>query len=100
MTFRFTRDPAGRSERWEDRRASIIVTDSSVLIHKNEKLGLEITPRTRREVAVQRSGGRIRLRSGHGRSEEVWSFEPESDAEGWVRDIRAILKGSDGGVKR
>ncbi len=92
IVFRFTRDPGGRSERWEDRRASIIVTDSSLLIHKNEKVGVEITPRTRRDVAVQRSGGRIRIRSGSGRSEEVWSFEPESDAEGWTRDIRATIK--------
>ena len=92
IMFRFTRDPGGRSERWEDRRASIVVTDSSLLIHKNEKVGLEVTPRTRREVAVQRSGGRIRIRSGRGRSEEIWSFEPESDAEGWTRDIRAVLR--------
>ena len=97
VMFRFTRDPGGRSERWEDRRASIIVTDSSILIHKNEKVGLEVTPRTRREVAVQRSGQRIRIRSGSGRSEEVWSFEPADDAEGWVKDIRAILKSSKGG---
>lgn len=99
IMFRFTRDPGGRSERWEDRRASIIVTDSSVLIHKNEKVGLEITPRTRREVSVQRSGGRIRLRSGRGRSEEMWSFQPESDAEGWATDIRATIKGVDSGKR-
>ena len=99
IEFRFTRDPGGRSERWEDRRASIIVTGSSVLIHKNEKVGLEVTPRTRRAVSVQRAAGRIRLRSGSGRSEEVWSFAPESDAEGWVRDIRATLKGVDSGKR-
>lgn len=92
IVFRFTRDPGGRSERWEDRRASIIVTDSSVLIHKNDKIGLEITPRTRRDVSVQRSGGRIRIRSGKGRSEEIWSFSPQSDAEGWTTDIRATIR--------
>ena len=97
VVFRYTKDPGGRSERWEDRRASIIVTDSSVFIHKNEKVGLEVTPRTRRDVAVQRSGGRIRIRTGSGRSEEVWSFEPDADAEGWVKDIRATLKSSKGG---
>jgi hypothetical protein len=95
IVFRFTRDPGGRSVRWEDRRASIIVTSASLLIHKNEKVGLEVTPRTRREVSVQRSGGRIRIRSGRGRSEEIWSFEPESDAEGWVKDIKATLKAVD-----
>lgn len=99
IIFRFTRDPGGRSERWEDRRASIIVTDSSILIHKNEKVGLEVTPRTRREVSVQRTGGRLRLRSGSGRSEEIWSFQPERDAEGWTRDIRAVLKGVDSGKR-
>ncbi|HZI99861.1 MAG TPA: hypothetical protein VFD22_04295 [Gemmatimonadaceae bacterium] len=99
MVFRYTRDPGGRSERWEDRRASIIVTGASILIHKNEKVGLEVTPRTQRAVSVQRAAGRIRVRSGSGRSEEVWSFEPESDAEGWVRDMRATLKGVDSGKR-
>ena len=98
--FRFTRDPGGRNERWEDRRASIVVTDSSLLIHKNEKVGLTITPRTRRDVAVQRSGGRIRVRSGRGRSEEIWSFEPESDVEGWTRDIRAVMQPSERNGRR
>ena len=99
IVFRFTRDPGGRGERREDRRASIIVTGASLLIHKNEKVGLEVTPRTRRQVAVERSGGRIRLRSGRGRSEEIWSFEPESDADGWVKDIRETLKGVDSGKR-
>ena len=100
LTFRYTRDPGGRGERWENRRASIIVTRSSLLIHKNDKVGLEITPRTQREVAVQRSAQRIRIRSGTGRSEEVWSFEPQSDAEGWTTDIRAVIKASKGGSTR
>ncbi len=97
LTFRYTRDPGGRDERWEDRRASIVVTRASLLIHKNDKVGMEITPRTQRQVAVQRSGRRIRIRSGSGRSEEVWSFEPPTDAEGWTADIRSLLKGSKGG---
>ncbi|HEX5576874.1 MAG TPA: hypothetical protein VFX40_00805, partial [Gemmatimonadaceae bacterium] len=48
LEFRYTRNPGGRDERREDRRASIVVTRSSVYIHKNEKVGLELTPRTRR----------------------------------------------------
>lgn len=100
IDFRFTRDPGGRSERWENRRASIVVTKSSLLIHKNEKVGVEITPRTQRAVGVQRSGDRIRIRSGSGRSEEVWSFVPPSDAEGWTVDIRALVKSSKGGASR
>ena len=98
--FRFTRDPGGRSERWEDRKASIIVTKSSVLVHKNQKIGLEITPRTQKAVGVERSGDRIRLRSGTGKSEEVWSFQPPSDAPGWTTDIRAVIKASKGGTTK
>jgi hypothetical protein len=89
--FRYTRDP-GRRTRWEDRRASIVVTKSSLLIHKNAKVGLEITPRTRKDVSVERSGGRVRIRSGRGRSEEVWSFEPPDDPEGWTTDIRQMIR--------
>ena len=100
LTFRYTKDPGGRGERWENRRASIVVTRSSLLIHKNEKVGLEITPRTQREVSVQRSGQRVRIRSGTGRSEEVWSFEPPSDADAWTSDIRAVIKQSKGGSTR
>ena len=90
VVFRYTRDPGRRSERWENRRASIVVTHSSLLIHKNEKVGLWVTPRTQKAVEVERTGDRIRIRSGSGRSEEIWSFEPESDAPGWATDIRAV----------
>jgi hypothetical protein len=90
VVFRYTSDPGRRSERWENRRASIVVTHSSLLIHKNEKVGLWVTPRTQKAVAVERTGDRIRIRSGSGRSEEIWSFEPESDAPGWTADIRAV----------
>ena len=92
LIFRYTRDPGGRGERREDRRASIVVTSSSLLIHKNEKVGVEITPRTRKEVAVERSGDRIRVRTGRGRSEEIWSFVPPDDASGWATDIRTVMK--------
>src|SRR3954463_16544638 len=74
IVFRYTQAPGRRSTRWEDRRASIVVTPSTILIHKNAKVGLEITPRTRRDVAVERDGRRIRLRAGQGRAEELWSF--------------------------
>ena len=100
LEFRYTRDPGGRSERREDRLASIIVTRSTVLIHKNEKLGLEITPKTRRETAVERSGDRIRVRSGRGQSEEIWSFVPPNDAAGWVADLRAVILASTGGSRK
>ena len=91
LDFRYTTDPRGRTERWENRRASIIVTRSTVLIHKNAKVGLEITPSARRELSVERSADRIRIHSGRGRSEEVWSFVPPSDAPGWTTDIRSVI---------
>jgi len=94
LDFRYTRNAGGRDSRWENRRASIIVTQKSVLIHKSEKIGLEITPATRRYVDVARDGNRVRIRAGSGRSQEVWSFEPESDAAGWTDAIRAVARAS------
>ncbi len=100
LEFRYTRDPRGRGERWENRRASIVVTRSSVYIHKNEKVGVDITPQTRRDVSVERSADRVRIHSGRGQSEEVWSFVPPSDAPGWTTDIRAVMNASTTAAKR
>jgi hypothetical protein len=72
------------------------VTRQSVIIHKNEKLGLELTPRTRRYVQVRREGDRIRISAGGGASAESWSFQPPDDAPGWAEDIRAVVKPSAG----
>jgi hypothetical protein len=94
LDFRYTRDAGWRNVRWENRRASIIVTRKSVLIHKNEKIGLEVTPATRRYVDVARDGNRVRIRAGSGRSQEVWSFQPESEAAGWTDAIRAVVRAS------
>ena len=94
LDFRYTRDAGGRDARWENRRASIVVTEKSVLIHKNEKIGLDISPTTRRYVDVGRDLNRVRIRAGSGRSQEVWSFEPESDAVGWTEAIRAVVRRS------
>jgi hypothetical protein len=99
LDFRYTTDPRGRNERWEIRRASIVVTKSSVFIHKNEKVGLEITPATRRDVSVERSANRIRIHSGRGQSEEIWSFLPPGDAPGWTSDIRSVINSSRGSGK-
>lgn len=91
LTFRYTEAPGRRRARWEDRRASIVVTPRTILIHKNSKIGLEVTPRTRRDVAVEREGSRVRLRTGRGRAEELWSFvPPDGDAPGWTKDLRAV----------
>jgi hypothetical protein len=92
LIFRYTHDAGTRDAGWEDRKASIIVTRQSVIIHKNEKLGLEITPRTRRYVAVRRDGNRVRISAGGGKSAESWSFVPPDEAAGWANDIRAVLR--------
>lgn len=90
--FRYTHDAGTRSAGWQDRRGSIIVTRQTVLIHKNEKIGIEITPASRRAYDVTRDGNRVRIGAGSGKSREVWSFAPPDDAEGWVRDIRAVIR--------
>ena len=94
IVFRYTEGAGTRASSWEDRRGSIVVTRQTIYIHKNEKVGLQITPRTRKVVAVERREQRIRIRVGKGRAAEIWSFVPADDAEGWARDLRAVLKTS------
>jgi hypothetical protein len=91
LIFRYTHDAGRRDAGWEDRKASIIVTKQSVIIHKNEKLGLEITSRSRRYVQVRRDGSRVRISAGGGGSAESWSFVPPDDPAGWATDIRAVI---------
>jgi len=92
LIFRYTVG-AGRSNAgWEDRRASIVVTHSSVLIHKNAKIGIDIRPGHADRYSVERSGNRVRIRTGAGRSGEIWSFEPPGDAAGWTADIRSAIQ--------
>ncbi len=98
VVFHYTRDSGSRrEERRESRVASIVVTRKSVLIHKNEKVGIEITERSRR-FDVHRRGARVLIHAGTGRSGEVWSFEPPADADGWTRDIRAVIRDGSGGT--
>jgi hypothetical protein len=100
LMFRYTHDAGRRDAGWEDRRASIIVTRQSVIIHKNEKLGLEITSRTRRFVQVRRDGDRIRISAGGGKSAESWSFAPPDDPAGWAADIRAVVNKDQSSAKQ
>jgi hypothetical protein len=91
LMFRYSHNAGRREAGWEYRKASILVTKQSVIIHKNQKLGLEITPSTRRFVQVRRDGDRVRVSAGGGQSAESWSFTPPDDAAGWARDIRAVV---------
>lgn len=94
IVFHYTRASGfRREESRENRLASIVVTPRSVLIHKNGKVGVEITP-SRRFYDVHRRGTRVLIHAGSGRSTEIWSFEPPTDAEGWTRDIRSVIRRS------
>lgn len=86
LTFRYTHDG------WEDRVASIIVTRQTVLIYKNEKIGLEITPASRRAYDAAREADRVRISAGTGKSKEIWSFVPPDSAAAWTESIRAVIK--------
>ena len=78
--------------RWENRDASIMVTRQSVYIHKNEKVGLDITGSSRRAYEVHRDHQRVIIGAGSGQSRVSWSFEPpDGDADGWAKDIRAVV---------
>ena len=90
--FRYTHDAGTRTAGGEDRLGSIVVTRQTVLIHKNQKVGITITPASRRAYDVARDGDRVRIGAGSGKSREVWSFVPPDDAEGWTRDIRAVIR--------
>lgn len=93
VRFRWTEGAGRAGGTWEDRLASILVTRRSVLIHKNEKVGIEITAGPTRRAEVHRDGDRVRISAGRGREAETWSFVPPDDAEGWTQDIRAVIRG-------
>ena len=98
LRFRWTAGAGRRGGTWEDRLASIVVTRQSVLIHKNEKVGIEITAGRTRQYEVHREGDRVRISGGRGRSAETWSFVPPADPEGWTQDIRAVIRGGSPGA--
>lgn len=93
QVFRYTYySRSTRGNRWEERDASIIITPRTLLIHKNGKIGLELTPATRKEVDISRNADRLTVAAGSGQSRVSWSFRPPADAEGWANDARAVLK--------
>lgn len=92
QVFRYTYySRSTRGNRWEDREASIIVTKSSVFIHKNEKVGIDLTPASRKANDVRMEGDRVIISSGSGQSRVSWSFRPPGDAGAWARDIRTVI---------
>lgn len=93
QVFRFTYfSRSTNGTRWEDRDASIVITRTTLYIHKNEKVGLEIAPASRRDCDVRREGDRVIISAGSGKSRVSWSFRPPDDADGWSRDARTALQ--------
>jgi hypothetical protein len=72
----------------------IIVTKQSVFVHKNAKVGLDLTPASRKANEVRREGDRVVISSGSGQSRVSWSFRPPDDPDGWASDIRAVTGGT------
>lgn len=92
QTFRYTYySRTTQGQRWEEREASILVTGRSVFIHKNGKVGLDLTLDSRKAMEVRRDGDRVIIGAGSGQSKVSWSFRPPSDAEGWAASIRAVI---------
>jgi hypothetical protein len=96
VSFTFSHDLGSSRSGREDRQASILVTAQSVLIHDNERVLLEITPRSTGEYHVSRDHDRISLGAGSGKSRRSWSFRPPDDAAGWTTDIRIVIHGTAG----
>ena len=94
LVFRHSQDLGRRDARYRDRRASIVVTRQTVLIHERGYVDLLIEPASRRWLEVHRDGDRVRTNAGTGRSTEVWSFVPPGDANAWTGAIRDVIRGS------
>src|SRR6266446_1859192 len=92
LTFRRTIAAGQCNSGWDERRASIVVTRESVFLHVNGKRLVEITPRSTGFYDIHREVDCLSLRAGGGKSAVSWSFRSPEDAEGWSRDIRAVIK--------
>ena len=96
VVVRHTRLEGPYDKGYKDRLASIVVTRGTILIHQNERVLLEVTPRTRRVIEIRRQGRRLRIRAVGQRVSEIFSFEPEEDAAGWAADLRKVVKPAEG----
>ena len=92
LIFRRTIAPGQRNSGWDEKRASIVVTKESVFLHVNGRALVEITPRSTGFYEIHRDAERLSLHAGSGRSAASWSFRPPEDADGWAKDIRAVVK--------
>jgi hypothetical protein len=90
LVFRHTR---GAGARWDNVRASIVVTQGTILIHRNGQVEFLYEPRSRRACEVHRDHERVRISAGSGRSIEAWSFTPPDDPQGWAVDMRRAVGG-------
>jgi hypothetical protein len=90
LVFRHTR---GAGARWDNVRASIVVTQGTILIHRNGEVEFLYEPRSRRACEVHRDHDRVRISAGSGRSIEAWSFTPPDDPQGWAVDMRRAVGG-------
>lgn len=100
VVVRHTRLAGPYDKGYKDRLASVIVTRGTVLIHQDDRVLLEVTPRTRRRIEVRRDGSRVRIRALGERVTEVFSFEPREDCDGWLDDLRAVAELSRAATKR
>jgi hypothetical protein len=91
LRFRHTR---GAGSRWEDRTASVVVTRTTILVHRNGEVEFLFDSRSRRACEVHRDHERVRISAGSGQSAEAWSFVPPDDPSGWATDMRAVVRAS------
>jgi hypothetical protein len=96
LTFRRTKAAGQPDSGWDEKQASIVVTKESVFLHVNGKPLVEITPRSTGFYEVNREKDRLSLRAGSGKSAASWSFRPGEDADGWTKDIRAVINNAKG----
>jgi hypothetical protein len=100
LWFRYSHGVGTYRGGWEEQLASIVVTRQSVLIHRNERVLIEVTPRSTGGYLLRRDNDRLSLRTGIGAAARSWAFHPPEDPEGWAADIRAVIRGTAGARRR
>lgn len=92
LPFRRIRAGDGPQTQWDQADASILVTHETVVIHRGDRLLLEITTRSSGQFRVARERDSIAIQVGGGPSWVSWSFRPPEDVEGWTEDVRAVVR--------